>query len=153
MNAPRETVYAALFKLVSGVQWTDPNGQQKFQTVRRRLVSWSDVPSGQQPSLCQRQKSERGDQAQAFGLERWKLSAQLWIYQQIAPDVATIPAQFINPIVDAIDAALAASGATFQTLGVPITNAWIDGEVVEDDPVYPDQQAVIVIPVSILTAQ
>jgi|SRR5579864_903109 len=150
MNNPRETIYAALFALGSGLTWTDPNGAQQWQLKSRRLLAWSDPGAGNQPAFFQREAREGADQVQAFGATRWKLRAQWWIYLQIAPDEATIPSQFMNPLLDALDK-LFVNPAQNQTLGGLVTNCWIDGEIVMDDPVYPDQQAVIVVPVSLLT--
>lgn len=156
MNYPRETIYAALFALGSGISWTDPSGTNQFQLKSRRMLQWDDVGEGNQPAFFQREAREAADQQSAFGAPHWKLKAQWWIYLQIPPDQATVPSQYMNPLLDAIDAlfVLPAANQTLasQNSGKPlVTNAWIDGEIVMDDPVYPDQQAVIVVPITLLT--
>lgn len=150
MNNPRETIYGALFALASNLAWTDPAGEKRWQTKSRRMLGWEDVGSGAQPAFFQREARELADQQQGFGVGRWRLRAQWWIYLQIAPDPGTIPSQFINPLLDAIDA-LFVNPMGNQTLNGLVTNAWIDGEIVMDDPVSPDQQAVIVVPISLIT--
>lgn len=156
MNYPRETIYAALFALGSSLSWTDPSGAQLFQLRSRRMLQWDDPGAGNQPALFQREARETADQQEAFGAPRWKMRAQWWIYLQIPPDEATIPSQYINPLLDAIDALFVLPGQN-QTLASQnsnkplVINALIEGDIIMDDPVYPDQQAVIVVPISMLT--
>lgn len=156
MNNPRETIYAALFSLGSGITWTDPSGPRSFQMTSRRLVSWDDPSAGNQPAFFQRQFREPADQNQAFGAPRWRMKAQWWIYLQIPPDEASVPSQYMNPLLDALDALFVVPTGN-QTLASQnnnrplVTNAWIDGDVLMDDPVYPDQQAVIVVPITMIT--
>lgn len=151
MNNPRETVYAALFALGSGITWNDPGGSGKqFQLKSRRLVSWDDPGAGNQPAFFQREARESADQQVAYGAGRWRLRAQWWIYLQIPPDEASIPSQYMNPLLDALDR-LFVVPAGQQTLGRLVTNCFIDGDIIMDDPVYPDQQAVIVVPITMVT--
>ena len=86
MNFPRETIYAALFALGSGITWTDPSGANQFQLKSRRMLQWDDSTAGNQPAFLQREAREAADQQLAFGAPHWKLKAQWWIYLQIPPE-------------------------------------------------------------------
>lgn len=145
MNVSRETIYAALFSLVSG--------SASFATTSRKLRHWSDVGAEEQPALFQQQLDE--DIAQSRGTPaNITLHAQLYIYvttasQQTAPDV--VPSQLINPLIDAVDSALAGDDiANFvQTLGGLVSHCWIEGKIETYEGLLGDQ-AVAIIPVAIL---
>jgi hypothetical protein len=83
----------------------------------------------------------------------WKLYADLFIYAHSA-DPYLPPAAILNPLLDAIEAALAPSPATgIQDLGLPamVSHAYIAGRIETDEGVLGDQ-AIAVIPVEILAA-
>lgn len=153
MNLPRETIYAKLFSLLQTAY--------AWKSTSRRLRLWTDVDPSDQPAMFLRQLSEPADQHAGSGLTRWLLKSQVWIYMQAAPNADEIgnwPSQAFNPVVDAVDRVLAApipgEGQNLSSVngGVPVVeNVWIDGPILEDDPVAPDQQIVIVIPLTLST--
>jgi hypothetical protein len=145
MNTPRETIYAALYALVSG--------SAAFATTSRKLEHWSDVGPEEHPALFQRQLDE--DRIQQRGLpSKVKLNVELYVYvhtlaQQLAPGVA--PSQILNPLLDTLDACFPVDdqGNYVQTLGGLVSHCWIDGKTEIFEGVIGDQ-AVAIVPVAIL---
>lgn len=137
----REPVYAALFALLSGAA--------PFVTASRRLRHWSDVGPAEQPALFVVQKSETAERRAGLPA-KWRASVDVYIYAH-APDDATSPATVLNPLLDAIEAALAPAGGAVQTLGGLASHAWIAGKIETDEGVL-GGQAVAIVPVEILVA-
>lgn len=138
----REPIYAALFSLLSR--------SAGFQTVGRRLQSWDDTP--EQPALFQVQAGEKAEQKIAGGPYRWMLSVRVWIYAKTDGASGTAPSSALNPLVDAVVAAIGQSPTgERQTLGGLVQNAWIDGDIRIYEGVL-GQQAIAIIPISILVA-
>lgn len=136
----REPVYAALFALLSGAA--------SFATASRRLRHWSDVGPAEQPALFVVQKSETAERKAGLPV-KWRASVDVYLYAH-APDDETAPATVLNPLLDAIEAALAPQGAV-QTLGGLAAHAWIAGKIETDEGVL-GGQAVAILPVEILVA-
>lgn len=139
----REPIYAALFGLLETAA--------DFVVVDRRLRHWSDVSPAEQPALFMAQKSEMAS-IKTFGAPTvWTLAVDLYLYAHSSnPYLA--PATVLNPLIDAVEAALAPSAATgLQDLGVPATvqHAYISGKIETDEGVLGDQ-AVAIVPVEIL---
>jgi hypothetical protein len=81
----------------------------------------------------------------------WTLLVDLYVYAH-ASDPYVAPATVLNPLIDAVEAALAPLAATgVQDLGVPgmVQHAYIAGKIETDEGVLRDQ-AVAIIPVEIL---
>jgi len=136
----REPIYAALFALLSGAA--------PFATASRRLRHWSDVGPAEQPALFVVQKSETAERK--VGLPaRWRASVDVYVYAH-APDDQTAPATVLNPLLDAVETALAPQGAV-QTLGGLAAHAWIAGKIETDEGVL-GGQTVAIVPVEILVA-
>lgn len=139
----REPIYAALFGLVSGAA--------PFVTVDRRLRHWSNVAAAEQPALLMSQKSETAS-VKALGAPTvWTLSVDLYLYVH-SSDPYLSPATILNPLVDAVEAALLPAPATgIQDLGLPawVQHAFITGKIDTDEGVLGDQ-AVAIVPVEIL---
>ena len=138
----REPIYAALFALVSAAA--------SFVTISRRLRHWSDVGAAEQPALFQIQKSENAEERRPLPV-KWRASVDLYLYAQ-APDELTAPATVINPLLDAVEAALAPSATTgIQDLGLPamVQHTYISGKIETDEGVLGDQ-AIAIVPVEIL---
>lgn len=139
----REAIYAALFSLLQNAA--------DFVTADRRLQHWSDVSTAEQPALFQ---SQRGEVAQikALGASTvWTLSVDVYVYAH-SSDPYLSPATVLNPLLDAIEAALAPSPVTgINDLGLPsmVQHAYISGKVETDEGVLGDQ-TVAVVPVEIL---
>lgn len=139
----REAVYAALFDLASG--------SAGFAAVSRRLRLPTDVSPAEQPFLCM---SEKGGDAKVKALGAptvWTLHADLYLYAH-SSDPYLAPAMVLNPLIDALELALAPSPVTgIQTLGLPqiVQHAYIAGKIETDEGILGDQAAAV-IPVEIL---
>jgi hypothetical protein len=178
MITPREPIYQALFALGQAIKWTWNGNSQNWASSARKLRDWSEVPS--QPALFQRQFNERPTQQRGqgggFGTTKWPLFVQWWVYLQAPnPDApGNWPSTYLNTVMDAITLALTppspstialarglpGEGLTLAgfsgpngTPGPPLVeNVWIEGDVIEKDPVGADTQIVLVIPIRISTA-
>ena len=138
----REPIYAALFARLAGAA--------AFTTTSRRLRHWSDVGAAEQPALFIVQKSETAEQHRGRPVT-WKALVDVYVYAQ-APDEETPPASVLNPLLDAVEAALAPDPVTnVQTLGGLVQHAWIAGRVETDEGAL-GGQAVAIVPIEILVS-
>lgn len=139
----REVIYSTLWELGSN--------SARFASANRRLRHWADVPAGEQPALFM---SEKGATAAVTKLGApivWTLYADFYIYAYSSDPYQT-PAIILNPLLDALEAALSPSRATgIQHLGLPqmVQHAYISGKIQTDEGVLGDQGLAIV-PVEIL---
>ena len=138
----REVVYAAL--------WTLGSTAGTFASANRRLRHWTDVAPIEQPALFM---SEKGGHAviQALGAPiAWTLYADFFIYVH-SSDPYAAPATILNPLVDALERALAPSPTGVQNLGLPmmVQHAYISGKIETDEGVLGDQ-AIAIVPVEVL---
>ena len=139
----REPIYAALFDLAAGAAG--------FVTAERRLRHWSDVAPAEQPSLFMAQKSEIAAVKTLGAPTVWTLLVELYLYAH-SSDPHLSPATVLNPLVDAVEAALAPAATTgLQHLGLPsmVQHATIAGKIETEEGVLGDQ-AIAIIPVEIL---
>ena len=135
----REPIYAALFALLSATAG--------LKTYSRRLKMWNDVTAPDQPALFQVQKKE-SPKAVTNMPTIWTLHLDVYVYA-FTGDKTTAPSQIINPILDAITAALKPNGENL-TLGGLVQWCRISGEVTTDEGILGDQ-SVLIIPIEILT--
>jgi hypothetical protein len=139
----REAIYAALWELGASA------GQ--FASANRRLRHWTEVAPVEQPALFM---SEKGGQAAVKKLGApivWTLYAEFYVYAH-SSDPYLPPVTILNPLLDALEAALAPSPTTgIQNLGLPdmVQHAYIAGKVETDEGVLGDQ-AIAIVPVEIL---
>ncbi|WP_213308182.1 hypothetical protein [Paraburkholderia sacchari] len=138
----REPLYLALFAKLAAIPG--------LVTTSRRLQHWNDVPASAQPALFQAQKKET--QTPRKGLPaKVTLHCDIYLYVNTGNDMSVTPATTINPLMDAIEAALAPDPLTgFQTLGGTVSHCWIEGEIASDEGLL-GPQGVLIIPVNILT--
>jgi hypothetical protein len=137
----REAIYSALFNLVL----TAPG----LITTSRKLLHWDDVQLSAMPALFQAQGAQTA-LAHTGMPTRWEMTATLWIY--VSTMDAGNPGSIINPIVDAIAAALDLDAfAKPQTLGGLVAYARIEGTAETSEGTLGDRE-VIKIPVRMLTA-
>jgi hypothetical protein len=139
----REPIYAALFDVLAGAA--------DFTVVDRRLRHWSDVAPAEQPALFVAQKTELASVRTLGAPTVWTLAVDLFVYAH-SSDPYLAPATVLNPLLDAVEAALAPSATTgVQDLGIPsqVQHAYISGKIESDEGVLGDQ-AVAIVPVEIL---
>jgi hypothetical protein len=137
----REAIYGALFALLSRAA--------PFATAARRLRHWSDVAAAEQPALFLVQKRETA-QRRSGQPTRWTLLVDLYVYARAADELSP-PAAVLNPLLDAIDAALGPDNAASnrQTLGGLIEHAAIGGAIETDEGAL-GGQAVAIVPVEVV---
>jgi hypothetical protein len=139
----REPIYAALFGLLETAA--------HFAVVDRRLRHWSDVSPAEQPALFMAQKTELASVKTLGAPTVWTLAIDLYVYAH-SSDPYLAPATVLNPLIDAVEAALAPSATTgLQDLGQPeqVQHAYIAGKIETDEGVLGDQ-AVAIVPIEIL---
>jgi hypothetical protein len=138
----REAIYGTLWSLAAGAA--------SFASASRRLRHWADLAPAEQPALFM---SEKGGHAVIKTLGApiiWTLYADFYIYVHSSDPLA--PAMLLNPLIDALEAALAPSPVTgIQNLGLPamVQHAYIAGKIETDEGVLGDQ-AIAIVPVEIL---
>lgn len=134
----REDIYSAIWALA-------PISQ--FKTYGRKLKPYDGLKAAQYPALFQTQVDEvvksRGNlPGQYQGGVRW------WVYAYTDPSGTESPSQIINPLLDAIEAALkpgpGAPGS--QTLGGLVDQCYIDGTIKTDEG-YLDNYSVAIVPI------
>lgn len=139
----REAIYSALFARLQGIPG--------LASTSRKLRHWSDVGQSEQPALFCAQGSQTalpGDPT--LGLPtKWTLNADLYLYART--DGEQVSAAVLNPILDAIEAALKPDNPTrrTQTLGGLVERCWIEGEIQTDEGTLGDQ-AVAIVPIRML---
>jgi hypothetical protein len=139
----REWIYSALWELGANAAG--------FASANRRLRHWADVSPAEQPALFM---SEKGGQAAVKKLGApivWTLYADFYVYAHSSGPYLP-PTTVLNPLLDALEAALAPSPTTgIQNLGLPemVQHAYISGKVQTDEGVLGDQ-AIAIVPVEIL---
>jgi hypothetical protein len=127
------------------------SGAATFASSNRRLRHWADVAPAEQPALF---LSEKGGHAVVKALGApiiWTLYADFYIYVH-SDDPYAAPATILNPLLDALEQALAPSPVTgIQNLGLPdmVQHAYIVGKIETDEGVLGDQ-AIAIVPVEIL---
>lgn len=135
-----EAIYAALFSKLSAIQG--------LTTSSRKLKHWADVPAGDQPALYQTQTGEFPAQI-TNQPAAWRFSVDVYLYANTS-DPNTAPSQIINPLLDSIKAIFKPPVGEVQTLGGLVQYCRISGKIETDEGVL-GQQAVVIIPIEILT--
>jgi hypothetical protein len=149
MTVSREAIATALANLIQGAyQWNQP--------VSRRLVLWNKVDPSLRPAAFLVEHTEKHTwQSTTYPLRKRELQYRLYIYisSQPADDTTTTGGTQFNTIFDALEAAIAPSGADIvsgrNTLGGLVTHAFISGQVI-CDPGDLDGDGVAIIPFSVL---
>ena len=140
----REPAIAALLGRVSqAYSWAAPPS--------RRLKLWSDVPPAMRPA-CFLHEGGAETYADAAGTPKRTLGLRLFVYAD-AHDPGRPGAAALNAIMDALDDALAATGADAAlgrcTLGGTAWRCGIEGKVLKD-PGDLDGDALLVVPIAIV---
>ena len=141
----REAVYSRLWEIASN--------SSRFTTTARRLRHWSDVSPAEQPALFMSQTRQRAETQQgAVNLPVvYILEVSFFIYVH-STDPYMAPAILLNPLIDALELALAPDpGTGLQQLGLPemVWHTRIQGTIETAEGVLGDQELAIV-PVEVL---
>lgn len=136
----REAIYAALFAKLAAIPG--------LVTMSRKLKHWADVQPIEQPALYLAQKTETA-QPQTGLPPKWLLSVDVYVY--VRTTGADAPGPVINPILDAVAAALEPDNPIRNTctLGGLVEWARIEGTIETDEGTLGDQ-AVAIVPINIL---
>lgn len=140
----REPAIAALLaRLSQAYPWAAPPS--------RRLKLWSDVPAAMRPA-CFVHEGGAETYADAAGTPKRMLGLRLFVYAD-AHDPGRPGAATLNAIMDALDDALATTGADASlgrcTLGGTAWRCGIEGKVLKD-PGDLDGDALLVVPITIV---
>ncbi len=149
MSITREPIYAALFAYFSGL-----NDGVTFKTATRKLVTWENIASEDQPAILMLQRRELCQKLPGTP-PKWHLSVDLYLYVHtnavLDPSQENAPSQLINPLLDAIETSLAIDDKQGNrcTLGGLVYHCYIDGtiEIFEGNQ---GDEAVCIIPITAL---
>lgn len=138
----REAIISALFTLVSNAA--------SFANSSRRLRLWSSVASSEKPALFLVERADVYTRGNEAAPETVTMQLEIYIYTDAGKDQSIVPSSSLNPLIDAVEAALAPSRLTgLQTLGGLVSHCWIEGRLMKDAGDL-DGDGVAVIPMKIL---
>jgi hypothetical protein len=140
----REPIYSALFNLLqSAYAWKKSS---------RILEHWSDVDRFNQPCMFM---TQNGEQAviQTRQPTVWVLNVRVFVYAHSQTFNGETPSIILNTLLDVIDSKMkpAYAAQDTQTLGGLVHYARIEGNI-ETDEGYLGEQAVAIIPITMLAA-
>lgn len=138
----REAIYAALFGLLSGAAG--------FVTASRSLLPWDNLGGAQQPALMMIARREKADRGESGLPPRWHLGATVVVCVQTDESGAEAPDQQMNPLLDAVGAAVTPPTGDPQTLGGLASYCYVDGNL-ERFPGSLANQAVAIVPITVVT--
>lgn len=135
----REAIYSAIYALV-------PDG---FTTVGRKLKAYDELKPEQYPALFQTQNDEEFKAQPNLpgvltGGVKW------WLYVYTDPSIDQVPAQVMNPLLDAVQTALSAQPMDRLTLGGLVDQCYIDGTIQTDEG-YLQDYSVAIVPIRFVT--
>lgn len=135
----RETIFGALFAKLQDIPGV--------VTTSRKLRHWSDVPSSERPALFMTELSQQVDRIKGQP-PKYIFPVELYIY--VSSEGDTPPSTILNPLIDAIEAALEHGPAdTAQTLGGLVSHCFVNGKI-ETDEGSMGSDAMAIIPVEII---
>lgn len=147
----REPIYAAVFAFFAGLT---AGGSPLFKTATRKPSTWEDVTPEDQPALLLRQRSEIAERRKGLPT-KWTLNLDLMLFVHTGAqnDPTLIPAQILNPLLDAIEASLAVDDPSNNacTLGNLVSHCAIHGAV-EIFLGSLGDEAVAIVPIEILVS-
>ncbi len=126
----REPIYAALLAKLAA--------SAGFSTASRRFKMWTEVAAPDMPALFLLQKDELASTVPGLNTV-WTIQCEAVIYTDLGGDPYAAASSVINPLLDAIEAALAPSPVTNkQTLGGLVQHCVISGAIVIDEAINGD---------------
>jgi hypothetical protein len=165
MSTTREQAWQALFDRLAGATTKLPNGQvvSTWATASRRVKLMPDNTidsTFDQPAMFLLEGNEKTTQSGRGtpSIRHW--NGMVWIFAKVpdgtrpgVQDFNTPGASVLNPLLDAVEAALYPDNIVDQTLrlGNLVYRAWIEGETVKIiGDVNPDGQCFAAVPVKLL---
>lgn len=152
----RETVYQALFALLTPLKESDAEPYGPFKTVSRETVEVQNVPPGEQPVLFMDEVMEEAEEpGQGLPIETWSVL----LHVGVCSEKGTSAASLLNPLVDAVLTAVRPSPPDdIQDLGLPesIDRVRVKGAIIknlgQNSKKAGARQAVAYVPVQIILA-
>lgn len=143
MSFNRETYYAPLFSLLSGITMAPA-----LVTISRRAQVITSMNPAQLPALFMQVGSQEIKQRRGFPAVHI-LTAEVFLYAA-NPDRNTAADMALNAMIDAVEAALAPDPVTnVFTLGKTVSHCWIEGTV-EVLPAPLGERAAAIVPIHML---
>lgn len=149
MSKPKRAVgYGALWSLL---QTIPPPAGTKWGTREPRAKAWNKVPPGSQPALFMQQVIEVASGRKEQGVQTWEWSSLILIYfrENTIPDKDSWTVA--NEMMDSVDMIIQGIPGEYQTLGGVVADCYIEGTVGLYEGQGDPNQAIIAIPVVILT--
>lgn len=125
----REEVYQGVFAFFAALT---SGGSPLFVTATRRARTWEQVAPEEAPALLFMQRSETSEKPRGLP-HKWTLHCDLYLYVHTGTnnDPTVTPSALINPLLDAIEAALTiddqSNSAT--TIAGLVSRIAIEGEI------------------------
>lgn len=148
-HAGRNKVFTTLFNLL--LTLPTPTGQP-WGLTSQRLQLWDDVAPTNQPALFLHRLGQVSTQAHKYGVTKQEWKAAAFIYYRIDGYKSKnwYPDQLTDAFLDSVEQLfIPAPPDVYQTLGGLCTTVWWNGQATFDSGLT-DNQAVIVVPISIL---
>jgi hypothetical protein len=151
-HAGRSTVFNALLALMKTIPATSIPGQTVWKTITQSLVLWDEIPAVSQPAMLLHRGPQISEQKHVFGVTKQEWHASIWIYFRTdsLKTASTYPDQITDQMLDSFELAFQTDPINNRlTLGGVCYHCFIDGTIFFDSGIN-DQQAVIVVPITIL---
>lgn len=152
-HSTRQVVFNTLFQYLQNCP--SPTNVP-WKTFSQSLEQWDAVSAANQPAMYLRRGPQIAVQKAAFGVTKWVFKVTVWVYfrTENVKTTNTYPDQLTDQFMDAFEQLFqvqtqpAPFTLSINNLGGVCKNCWIDG-MAFSDPGLTDNQAVIVIPLSI----
>ena len=146
-NNPRAAIDAALFAQIQAAY--------AWQYSSMHFRPWDSFDAGNQPAVFLRRISEDVQQTKAYGLNKYTLRYECWIYLRVDNNnEASNPYTDLvglDALIDAVDGIVAANPVKSRNdLGGLVDNCYISGQIMIADGTD-NGQAVIRIPIVVIT--
>lgn len=148
----REPIDLGVFAFFAAI--AAPDGSKLFKTATRRVTTWDGVPPEDCPALLLLPSRERAERKKGLPT-KWTGAYDLMLYVHTGAqnDPSVTPASLLNPLLDAIEAALTVDDPFDNacTLGGLVSHCAIEGDITKFLGSLGDE-AVAIVPIEILTS-
>lgn len=142
----REPIYAAVFAFFAALT---VGNAPAFAIATRKLRTWEDTAPEEQPALLVRQGKEAANYRKGLPtIWTCDIALLLFVHTNAQLDGAVIPSQILNPLLDAIEAAIVVDDLSNNsaTLGGLVSHCAINGDITYFEGTMGDE-AVAVVPI------